>query len=72
MPVLGAGPIVLLFPVSMALMWILAEGVLTFTPIVVVESTDEIPGRSDSESNHSLLNGHFWSISDIVLANIIN
>jgi len=55
--VLGAGPVVLLFPVLMVLMWILAEGVLTFTPIFVVESTDKIPGRSDSESNHSLLSG---------------
>jgi len=55
MPVLGAEPVVLLSSKSRALActW-LAEGQLIFTPSARVESTDEIPGRSDSESNHPL------------------
>jgi len=71
MPVFGAGPVVLLFPISRALMWQLAEGALTLTPIVAVESTDDIPERFDSELNHSLLSGPSWSISDIVLSSIL-
>jgi len=55
-------------PKSRALTWgWLAEGELTFTPSSVVESTDEIPGRSDSESNYPVWGSSFLSISDIGL-----
>jgi len=69
MPVLGAGPVALLFPKLRALtpcIWS-AEGKLIFTPSSIVGSTDKISGSSDLESNHPWSGDSLGSISYIVL-----
>jgi len=48
MPVLGAGPVALLFQITRALISRVqsAEGKLIFTPSSIVGSTDDIPGTA--------------------------
>jgi len=47
-----ADPVVLLFSIPRACSWdMLEEGELTFTPGLGVKFTDDISGKSDSESN---------------------